>query len=189
MTAIIGIQGKGWAVLGSDTLTTYTDRPYVAKGCEKIVKIGEYLIAVAGDAIVGDILSNLWQPPKVIKNQDLDKFMMTKVLPSIKQTIIDAGYELTRKTKNDDDSGWDALVCFNGKIYQVSDDYGYMRDDKGLYAIGSGGALALGALVAMGLETKTHAKASAAAKKAINIAIEYNIWCGGTANIKVQFTK
>jgi len=80
-------------------------------------------------------------------------------------------------------------LCFNGKIYQVSDDYGYMRDDKGLYAIGSGGALALGALVAMGSETKTHAKASAAAKKAINISIEYNVWCGGTANVKTQFTK
>ncbi len=64
-----------------------------------------------------------------------------------------------------------------------------MRDDKGLYAIGSGGTLALGALAALESETKTHAKASGAAKKAINIAIEYNIWCGGTATIKTQFTK
>jgi hypothetical protein len=38
-------------------------------------------------------------------------------------------------------------------------------------------------------EVKTHAKASGAVKKAINIAIEYNVWCGGTANIKTQFTK
>ena len=50
MTAIIGIQGRGWSVLASDSMTTYTDKPYVAKGCEKIVKINEYLIAVAGDA-------------------------------------------------------------------------------------------------------------------------------------------
>ena len=35
MTAIIGIQGRGWAVMASDTVTTYTDRPYIAKGCEK----------------------------------------------------------------------------------------------------------------------------------------------------------
>jgi len=189
MTAIVGIQGKGWAVLGADTVTSYQDRPYVAKGCEKIVKVGEYLIAVAGDAIVGDILNNLWQPPKVIKTQDPDRFMMIRVLPSMKQTIIDGGYDPTPKTKNDDDSGWDALVCFNGKIYQVSDDYGYMKDDKGLYAIGSGGTLALGALAALESETKTHAKASGAAKKAINIAIQYNVWCGGTAAIKTQFTK
>jgi ATP-dependent protease HslVU (ClpYQ) peptidase subunit len=47
-------------------------------------------------------------------------------------------------------AGWDALICFNGKLYQVSDDYGYMRDDRGLYGIGSGGGLALGALVALG---------------------------------------
>jgi ATP-dependent protease HslVU (ClpYQ) peptidase subunit len=115
--------------------------------------------------------------------------MMIRVLPSIKQTLTEAGYDSAPKNNKDDDAGWDALVCFNGKIYQVSDDYGYMRDDKGLYGIGSGGAIALGALAAMDMERRTHAKAASAAKKAINISIQYNIWCGGTANIKTQFTK
>ena len=189
MTAIVGIQGKGWAVLAADSMTTYTDRPYVAKGYDKIVKINEYLIAVAGDALAGDILNNLWQPPKVLKTQDPDRFMMIRVLPSIKQALTDAGYDPNPKGKADDDSGWDALVCFNGNLYQISDDYGYMRDDRGLYGIGSGGSLAMGALVALDGDTKTHAKASSAAKKAINIAIQYNIWCGGTVSVKTQFTK
>ena len=189
MTAIVGVQGKGWAVLAADSMTTYTDRPYNAKGCDKIVKVGEYLIAVAGDAIAGDILNNLWQPPKVIKTQDPDRFVMIRVLPSIKQTLTDAGYDPAPKTKNDDDSGWDALLCFNGKLFQLSDDYGYMRDDRGLYGIGSGGGLALGALVAMENEIKTHTKATSAAKKAVNIAIAYNVWCGGKPSIKTQFTK
>ena len=190
MTAIVGIQGKGWAVLAADSMTTYTDRPYVAKGYDKIVKINEYLIAVAGDALAGDILNNLWQPPKVIKTQDPDRFVMIRVLPSIKQTLTDAGYDPNPKGKaTDDDSGWDALVCFNGNLYQISDDYGYMRDDRGLYGIGSGGSLSLGALVALDNDTKTHAKAASAAKKAINIAIQYNIWCGGTVSVKTQFTK
>jgi ATP-dependent protease HslVU (ClpYQ) peptidase subunit len=114
---------------------------------------------------------------------------MIRVLPSIKQTLTDAGYDPAPKNKNDDDSGWDALLCFNGKLFQLSDDYGYMRDDRGLYGIGSGGGLALGALVAMEIETKTHTKATSAAKKAINIAIQYNVWCGGTPSIKTQFTK
>ena len=30
---------------------------------------------------------------------------------------------------------------------------------------------------------------ASAAKKAINIAIQYNVWCGGVANIRTQFTK
>jgi ATP-dependent protease HslVU (ClpYQ) peptidase subunit len=89
MTVIVGIQGNGWAVLAADSMTTYTERPYVAKGYDKIVKVGEYLIAVAGDAIAGDILNNLWQPPKVIKTQDPDRFMMISVLPSMKQTLAD----------------------------------------------------------------------------------------------------
>jgi ATP-dependent protease HslVU (ClpYQ) peptidase subunit len=83
----------------------------------------------------------------------------------------------------------DALICFNGKIYQISDDYGYMRDDRNLYGIGSGGSIALGALAAMESEIRTHAKAASAAKKAINIAIQYNVWCGGVPTIKTQFTK
>jgi len=189
MTAIVGVQGKGWAVIAADSMTTYTDKPYVAKGCDKIVKVNEYLVAVAGDAIAGDILNNLWQPPKVIKTQDPDRFMMIRVLPSIKQTLIDAGYDPAPKNKNDDDAGWDALICFNGNLYQVSDDYGYMRDDRGLYGIGAGGGLALGALAMMETETKTHAKASGAAKKAVNVAIQYNVWCGGPVHTKTQFTK
>jgi ATP-dependent protease HslVU (ClpYQ) peptidase subunit len=115
--------------------------------------------------------------------------MMIRVLPSIKQTLTDAGYEVPPKTKPDDDSGWDALICFNANLYQVSDDYGYMRDDRGLYGIGSGGSLSLGVLVALGSDTKTHAKAMSAAKKAINIAIQYNVWCGGIPSIKTQFAK
>ena len=189
MTAIVGIQGKGWAVLAADSMTTYTDKPYVAKGCDKIVKVGEYLVAVAGDATAGDVLYNVWQPPKVIKTQEPDRFMMIRVLPSIRQVLTEAGYDPNPKNNKDEDAGWDALICFNGKIYQVSDDYGYMRDDKGLYGIGSGGSIALGALAVMDNETKTHAKASSAAKKAVNVAIQYNIWCGGPVNVKTQFTK
>jgi ATP-dependent protease HslVU (ClpYQ) peptidase subunit len=189
MTAIVGIQGKGWAVLAADSMTTYTDRPYVAKGCDKIVKVGEYLVAVAGDATAGDVLYNLWQPPKVVKTQDPDRFVMIRVLTSIRQVLAEAGYDPNPANKKDDDAGWDALICFNGKIYQISDDFGYMRDDKGLYGIGSGGSFALGALAAMESELKVHAKAASSAKKAINIAIQYNIWCGGTVNIKTQFAR
>ena len=64
-----------------------------------------------------------------------------------------------------------------------------MRDDRGLYGIGAGGGLALGALAMMEIEIKTHAKATGAAKKAINVAIQYNVWCGGPVHVKTQFTK
>ena len=65
----------------------------------------------------------------------------------------------------------------------------YQEVDEGWKEVAVGGALALGALSSMEIETKTHAKATSATKKAINIAIQYNVWCGGTVNIKTQFTK
>jgi hypothetical protein len=52
-----------------------------------------------------------------------------------------------------------------------------MRDDRGLYGIGSGGGLALGALVALGGDTKTHAKACKCCKERLSM-LRYNITSG-----------
>lgn len=38
MTAIVGIQGKGWALIAADSMTTYDDKPYYAKGVDKVTK-------------------------------------------------------------------------------------------------------------------------------------------------------
>jgi ATP-dependent protease HslVU (ClpYQ) peptidase subunit len=189
MTAILGIQGNGWAVLAADSLTTYDDKPYVAKGVDKIVQVDEYLVAVAGDAIAGDILYHLWVPPKVVKTGNPDSFVMKKVLPSIKLILTNSGYDVPGQ-KKDEDNGWDAIIAFNGLIYQLTDDYGYMRDDRKLFAIGSGGALALGALAGMGAERAPNPpKAISSAKKAIKIASDYNIYCGGDVKVKTQVSK
>ena len=45
MTAIVGIQGKGWAVIAADSMTTYDDKPYYAKGMVKVPKKGDYVFA------------------------------------------------------------------------------------------------------------------------------------------------
>jgi len=38
MTAIVGIQGKDWALIAADSMTTYDDKPYYAKGQDKVVE-------------------------------------------------------------------------------------------------------------------------------------------------------
>ena len=99
MTAIVGIQGKGWALIAADSMTTYEDKPYYAKGVDKVTKKNDYVFGFSGDAIAGNIATYLWNPPKVVKTIPTDVFMQTKVLPSLRETMIEHGYN-PQTTKN-----------------------------------------------------------------------------------------
>jgi ATP-dependent protease HslVU (ClpYQ) peptidase subunit len=186
MTAIVGIQGKDWAVLASDSMVSYDDRSFTAKGMDKVIVRGEYAWAVAGDALAGDITTHWWKPPKVSKTLSPDDFFMTKVIPSLRNCLTDNGYV---PDKEDKDAGFDALIVINGIIYQTETTYGWMRDDRGLYAIGSGGKTALGVLAAFEANQFDARTAEAAARKAIEISTEYNIYVGGEVQITTQTRK
>jgi hypothetical protein len=181
MTAIVGIQGKDWALIAADSMTTYDDKPYYAKGMDKVVKNGDYVFAFAGDAVAGNIANFLWTPPKVIKSISTDVFMQTKVLPSLREVMMDNGYNPDK----DKDGGFDALICLNGIIYEIDHDYMWSRDDRGLYAVGSGGSLALGALAA-GFSKNSIKSAEYAARRSIRISADYNIGVGGDIKVITQ---
>jgi len=185
MTAIVGIQGKDWALIAADSMTTYDDKPYYAKGMDKVVKKGDYVFAFAGDAVAGNIAQYLWTPPKVIKTfLTTDAFMQTKVLPSLREVMIENGYN--PNTTVDKDAGFDALICVNGILYEIDQDYMWSRDDRGLYAVGSGGNLALGALASAGFSKNSLKSAEFAARRAIKIATDYNISVGGDIKVITQ---
>jgi ATP-dependent protease HslVU (ClpYQ) peptidase subunit len=183
MTAIVGIQGKGWAVIAADSMTTYDDKPYYAKGMDKAVRKGDYVFAFAGDAIAGNIAEFLWTPPKLIKTMQLDAFMQVKVLPSLRDAMKEHGYE--PDVNKDPNAGFDALISLNGVIYEIDEQYLWSRDDRGLYSVGSGGQLALGAL-ATGFSKNSMKAAEFAARRAIKISADYCIGVGGDVKVITQ---
>jgi len=183
MTAIVGIQGKGWAVIAADSMTTYDDKPYYAKGMDKAVRKGDYVFAFAGDAVAGNIAEFLWIPPKLIKTMPLDAFMQVKVLPSLRDAMKEHGYE--PDINKDPNAGFDALICLNGVVYEIDEEYMWSRDDRGLYAVGSGGHLALGAL-ATGFSKNSMKAAEFAARRAIKISADYCIGVGGDVKVITQ---
>ena len=183
MTAIVGIQGKGWAVLAADSMTTYSDKPYFSKSFEKIVRKGDYVFGFAGDAVAGNIANYLWNPPKPVKTMTTDAFMQVKVLPSLREVMVENGY--IPDTNKDPDAGFDALICLNGIVYEIDEDYLWSRDDRGLYAVGSGGAVALGAL-ATGFSKNSFKAAEFAARRAIKISADYTISVGGDVKVITQ---
>jgi ATP-dependent protease HslVU (ClpYQ) peptidase subunit len=189
MTTIIGIQGKGWGLIAAESLIVAGDQKYMATGMDKVVEKGEFVFAFAGDAIAGDIALHSWNMPKIPRGVNLDKFMMTDILPSLRQAYADYGYDPAPKTADNDpkaEAGFDALLCVKGRIYQIDNDFSWVRDDRGIYGIGSGGSYALGALARASLSPTNTRTAANEARKSIEVSISFDINSGGKIKVITQ---
>jgi len=189
MTTIIGIQGKGWGLIAAESLIVAGDQKFMATGMDKVVEKGEFVFAFAGDAIAGDIALHSWNMPKIPRGVNLDKFMMTDILPSLKQAYADYGYDPAPKTADNDpkaEAGFDALLCVKGRIYQIDNDFSWVRDDRGIYGIGSGGSYALGSLARASLPQTNTRTAANEARKSIEVSISFDINSGGKIKVITQ---
>lgn len=192
MTTIVGIQGKGWGLIAADSLIVGGGQKFIASGMDKVVEKGEYVLAFAGDAISGDIALHSWNAPKIPRGVDLDKFMMTDILPSLRQAYADYGYDPAPKTADNDpkdEAGFEALICIRGRIYQIDNDFTWVRDDRGVYAVGSGGAYALGSLLRATLSPTNTRTAANEARKSVEISSSLDVNTGGKVKVITQREK
>jgi len=189
MTTIIGIQGKGWGLIAAESLIVAGDQKFMATGMDKVVEKGEFVFAFAGDVIAGDIALHSWNMPKIPRGVNLDKFMMTDILPSLRQAYADYGYDPAPKTADNDpkaEAGFDALLCVKGRIYQIDNDFSWVRDDRGIYGIGSGGSYALGSLARASISPTNTRAAANEARKSIEVSISFDINSGGKIKVITQ---
>lgn len=147
MTTLIAVQGNGWAMVGADRRSTDSNDVPVRMATSKIVEVGSFLIAGAGSVRNCNVLQYGWTPPKPVG--DLDKFMTRRFIPAMRENFQKAGIDLKAdSTAAEHDSEF--MVLVRGQVYMVSDDYSWERSASGLYAGGSGGSAALGAMMALG---------------------------------------
>lgn len=148
MTTIAAVQGPSWAVIGYDAQVSESDgRKYELPGdAAKCFEVGHFVIGVAGDFRVVNILTHSFRPPDPphAVGQKLDKFMTTRFIPTLKRTLDSNFYGRDGK-----DDGALLIVVVNGVIYEIGPNFDCIRDKRGLYAVGSGGNFALGALVVL----------------------------------------
>lgn len=173
MTTLIGIQGRNWALLGADSRIADDSRIYkLPKGHSKIIEHELFTIACAGDLRAINILQSELKLPRTFVAKDDAHFMTAFLIPAIRKAFADAGYEKTTEGQSTHDSEF--LVIFNGKIYELGSDYSWVQDARGIYGLGSGGSLALGALACLSGDLVSRAEARKWASKALEVACEYN---------------
>lgn len=185
MTTLAAIQGDGWCVIAADSLVSDDTGMTGEVMTGKIFKNGPTLIAGAGSVRGINILQFAWKAPaRTVASTDA--YITKSFIPAMRKVFIENGYDMKADTdvaSNDNEF----LVAVGGVLYSIADDYSWERCSRKLYALGSGGKYALGALAVQGAEkAKSIAEAGRMLNKAVRTAIRYDAFSGGDVYIISQ---
>lgn len=170
MTAIVGIEQDGDVWIGGDSAGvagwTATQRPG-----QKVFRVGEVLYGIAGSFRGGAVLRYGFTPPRAYEGDEPLAYLNTRFVDALRKALADAGIKKV-------DSGVDEtddltfLMGYRGRLYQVYSDFQVGHHEGGYAAMGSGQAVALGALHAtVGLDPGCRALLALEAAEAHNIAV------------------
>lgn len=147
MTTIAAIRGPAWVLVGCDSIIVAEgERKYVLpEDTAKVFWNGAYLMGVAGDLRVINVLQHAFEPPDAsrMRGTRLDKFMISSFIPALK-TCMEENLGSSK-----DLAGCTVLVVVNKVAYEIGNSYEIIRDEIGIHAIGTGAPFALGALYAL----------------------------------------
>lgn len=186
MTTLLAIQSDNWCLMASDSQTT---SGHIAGDCSGVGKIcvnGDFLIGTAGTLRGSNIIQHTFIAPKIGKIKNVDKFMVNKFIPTLRNTFVTAGYDMKDSSEIASHDN-EFLVAVGGVIYMIDEVYGIERQTDRIYTSGSGSHLALGAAYALGAHTlDSYDEAVEVADKAIKTAIKYDIFSSGKVQVALQ---
>lgn len=149
MTTIIGIQYDDYCEISVDSrVTDDNGLIYTHPDMMKYAERGALIIAGSGEVTPCDIAQNIWVPPRLLAEdkKNIYKFMIVKVMPSLRECLTKNGYNFNESKDNNSGERFHFLIACNGQVFDVDEELSVIRRENGIYAIGSGGQLALGAL-------------------------------------------
>jgi ATP-dependent protease HslVU (ClpYQ) peptidase subunit len=148
MTTIIGVEYANRCVILGDSRVVGDSKIYSHPDMVKVVTNGNFIIGAAGDVRALQVILHTWKPPAAVTKdkENIFQFMISKVVPSLKQQLND--YGLLDTKSSDKEFELYVLIAFNGNIFEIDSDFAVSRSDSGYYGIGTGGDYALGALYA-----------------------------------------
>jgi ATP-dependent protease HslVU (ClpYQ) peptidase subunit len=184
MTTIAAIQGNGWCAIGADSQASDDSGLSMDIVTGKIVTNGCAVIAAAGSVRGINILQFGWTAPRYV-GKNPDYYMAKTFIPAMRKIFIESGYDM----KDDGDVAQndnDFIVAVRGVLYSVADDYSFERCKRGMYAIGTGGKYALGAMSLLLPEELDVDSAKRIIRRSIETAIYWDIYSGGDIQLVVQ---
>lgn len=169
MTTIVMVQKEDDVVMGWDSRIHLGRHGYATLATEKVWSYGGVCYGMSGMAAIGDFMRTGDLPE--YDEGDPDEWVLTKLMPALRERMKD-----TELGKQGDEPGiydFSLLLAVGGRAYDVDGAFSASRYEEGLYAIGSGGDYALGAL-----------KAGTTVLRALEIAAECDSGTGGTLTVR-----
>ncbi|NBU69892.1 MAG: hypothetical protein EBS53_00290 [Bacteroidetes bacterium] len=145
MTCIVAIEHEGVVHLGSDSfLGGAFTRDHLARP-KFFTKGPRFSIAFAGGLRGAQIVEHDLVFRKKKRTEDEESYLVLEVAKKLHTGFKRVGANIVDEGKVEShDSNF--LVCINGKVFVIQDDYSVIRSSHGFAAIGAGQDFALGAL-------------------------------------------
>lgn len=161
MTTILAIETLAGIQIGCDSQATGGDKIQMEQ--PKIFANNGAVYGVAGVALLANELryADLPKPPEDVV--ETDRWMTRELTPTLRAII----EQIPMKADDDGDFQLQLIVVANGRAYEVGGNTGWIRNTAGIYAIGSGGHFAAGAI-----------SAGASLQAALEIAAKHDPYTG-----------
>lgn len=152
MTCIVALIHENKVLLGGDAAASDDKSGLIFQRTDpKVFKVGQYGIGFVDSFRMGQILQYNWTPPKYTPTagyRNLDKFIRTKFVDSVKEAFKEHGYGNFSAGTEDGDEGGIFIIAVQGagRIFTMDSDYHIAEADVQYMAEGAGQELALGSL-------------------------------------------
>ena len=152
MTCIVALIHENKVLLGGDAAASDEKSGLIFQRVDpKVFKVGQFGIAFVDSFRMGQILQYSWTPPKYTPTtgyRNLDKFIRTKFVESIKEAFKEHGYGNFSSGTEDGDEGGIFLISVQGagRIFTMDSDFHIGEADVQYMSEGAGQELALGSL-------------------------------------------
>lgn len=164
MTCVVGLVHNNKVYLGADGSAVDDKSGYIiARKDPKVFTVGQYGIAFVDSFRMGQILQYNWIPPKWTPSNDLDKFMRTKFVDTVKDTFKFHGFGESAAGSEETGGVFLVAVKGTGRLFYIDEDYHVGEHILPYLAEGAGMDFAMGSL---------YTSSSLSPKKRVQMALE-----------------
>lgn len=168
MTCIVGVRDdSGNVIIGGDSAGV-SGLHVRRRNDSKVFRVGEdFIIGYTSSFRMGQLLKYHLKPPE-IKDENLERYMITEFVESVRTLFKDYGYS---SVENNKESGGTFLVGVKGRIFEICNDFQVGEKIDKHASCGCGSELAEGAMFT---ESKHTDDIEKIAQSGLEAATEYS---------------